>query len=92
MCEEIKMKIDNFEKLSRIKAWQGSTIVHPLTCGGEGCHDVSMEPQIDSNGEVILICPQCGRTQHFIPYSCYSMSVDEMHQNEIEYQTKFNRK
>lgn len=52
----------NEEIINKVKAWQTSEYLHPLTCTN---HHI-LEP-IEVLGKVILSCPSCNYIQEWIP-------------------------
>jgi len=55
----------NDAKIAKIRRWQLSGKVHPLTCGVDSEHAI-LEPQV-IDGQVALVCPTCGWRQGYIP-------------------------
>jgi len=79
----------NQEKLSRIKLWQQSVNVHPLTCGNNSKHSL-LEP-VERDGEVILVCKDCEYTQSKIPAAVFKISEEFLTKSPFDYfDSKFN--
>jgi len=57
--------VTNSEILEHIATWQGLGCVHPLTCRVDGCGQNLVGREV--NGEVVLVCPDCGYVQKYIP-------------------------
>lgn len=55
----------NGEVIEKVKAWQASPHVHPLTCAADSNHALLVP--VEEEGGVILVCPDCGRRQMFVP-------------------------
>jgi len=55
----------NQEKIEKIKKWQNSFAVYPLTCGNDSKHK-NLVPE-ERNNKIILICKDCDYTQEKIP-------------------------
>jgi len=51
--------------MERVRHWQNNLNVQPLTCGNDTNHR-KLEP-VESNGLVVLCCPDCGYEQPEIP-------------------------
>lgn len=67
----------NTEKIAKILSWQSCGFVHPLTCNGgvlprehQKDHTVDLMPE-EREGEVVLVCPSCGRIQDWVPEVVY---------------------
>lgn len=56
---------DTETTIERIRGWQGSGRVHPLTCGVESCR-ADLDAQ-ERGGRVVLVCLACGWVQERIP-------------------------
>lgn len=84
-------KINIFEKINRIKAWQDSPLTHSLTCG-DCSGEQDLYPVIGKHGGVELRCHECGYTQYNIPPCCYKMSVAEIKLAEKDMDKLFPRK
>jgi hypothetical protein len=70
--------VTNAEKLERIVTWQGAPFVPSLTCGVDSGHRDLVGREMD--GEVMLICPDCGYVQKRIPgivFSDYAARLGE---------------
>jgi hypothetical protein len=57
--------LTNGEIAARVRAWQGKTSVHLLTCGNDPTHR-PLEPT-ERDGRVVLHCEDCGYEQSYIP-------------------------
>ncbi len=68
--KEFVSAMSNEEKLRRLEYWQTTRTVHPLTCqmDEDGLHGY-LEAQ-EREGQVVLVCPDCGHIQTNIPISC----------------------
>ena len=55
------MPLDNRAIIERVRAWQGSWFLHPLTCRKDSTH-ARLEAQ-EHQEEVVLVCPTCGSQQ-----------------------------
>lgn len=55
----------NEEIIERIRRWQSSSLVHPLTCGNDSNHTILQPKEIDE--KVVLICEDCEYVQEYIP-------------------------
>lgn len=52
--------------LAAIDFWQDEVPFHPLTCGVDSNH-AELRGKPDADGDVVLVCPTCGRVQDYIP-------------------------
>ena len=57
--------LSNQEIMDRVKKWQNTGHVHPLTCGKDSSHP-NLEAK-EVNGKVILYCTACDYRQKHIP-------------------------
>lgn len=60
-----KRKDDLSRIVEKVNAWQNNNAVHPLTCRKDSRH-APLRPKI-KEGEVVLICSDCGYVQNHIP-------------------------
>lgn len=57
--------LDIRQRLDAIKFWQSDDMLHPLTCGVNSDHEL-LEGRMDGDN-VVLVCPECGYVQNFVP-------------------------
>jgi len=54
------------EQVAAIRRWQANPGVHPLTCGNDSSHGF-LRASIESEGQMVLLCPDCEYRQVEIP-------------------------
>ena len=69
----------NKEIIKKVKEWQWSSCVHPLTCGSDKCHHINLKP-VEKEGKVILKCisPNCDYEQEYIPEIILKTNIKEL--------------
>lgn len=65
------MALPNKAKLRAVEWWQEEANFHPLTCGNDSSHNLVAKET--DGGEVILVCPECGYIQGYVPDTVYEM-------------------
>ena len=68
-------EMTNQEIIEAVRRWQGSGLVHPLTCGNESRHG-NLAP-VEFERTVVLICPACDYQQRTIPQIVLKMRPDQ---------------
>lgn len=57
-------------QIAAIRRWQSNPKVHPLTCGKDGSHAL-LRPSLESEGQIVLLCPDCDYRQVQIPRAIF---------------------
>ena len=55
----------NAEMIAAVNRWLDERLVHPLTCRTNDCHGKLIP--VERMNKVVLLCPDCGVRQTFIP-------------------------
>jgi len=77
--------MNNEEIKKKIREWQISNFVHPLTCTN-GCGN-EMRP-IEVKGKIILECIGCKKTQEYIPEIVLKTDVEALEKGIMNKLTK----
>ncbi|MBU0750516.1 hypothetical protein KKH15_03315 [Patescibacteria group bacterium] len=64
----------NAEIIERVKAWQDNPRGHPMSCDIDSEHK-PLVPAEDE-GSVVLVCPDCGYIQNFVPSAVLGLLPD----------------
>lgn len=63
--------------IEKVKLWQRTPFLHPLTCANSSNHS-KLEPLQESDSEIVLICPNCGYRQAYIPRGVLMVSEHDL--------------
>ncbi len=72
--------MDNEEKKKKIREWQMSGFVHPLSCIGKNECGNMMRP-IEVEGEIVLECLGCKKIQKHIPEIILKTDIEEFNKS-----------
>jgi hypothetical protein len=71
--------MNNEEKKRKIREWQMSNYVHPLTCGTDKC-TYNLRP-VEIEDKVILKCLACDYTQEHIPEIVFRTDIKKLNKS-----------
>ena len=54
------------DQIAAIRRWQTDPAAHHLTCGNDSGHSL-LRPSLESEGQLVLLCPDCDYRQVDIP-------------------------
>jgi hypothetical protein len=83
----------NEEKIKKIRQWQWSPWVHPLTCGRRTCNHTPLRA-IEKDGAVILEClnRRCDYEQRYIPKIVLETDIEELEKDADKMIEEMNKR